>query len=168
MTRCGRFLSRSLLLVALGACAVHYGFSQGAFPPDIKTMAVLPLDNNTASPDVQRELFDAMHSQLDKRLGVRDAPEGRADAVVHGTITAYEADVPVSFSANANQAVSARRKLQITVDIEIVDQKTGKALWTRKGLTESGEYAERAEADGRKLAIQQIVDAIVEGAQSQW
>lgn len=168
MTRCGRFLRSSLLLVALGACAVHYGFSQGAFPPQIKTMAVLPLDNNTASPDVQRELFDAMHAQLEKRLGVREAPEARADAVVRGTITAYNADVPVSFSANANQTVSARRKLQITIDIEIIDQKTGKPLWSRKGLTESGEYAERAEVDGRKQAIQQIVDAIVEGAQSQW
>jgi curli biogenesis system outer membrane secretion channel CsgG len=167
MPRCGRFLNL-LLPLALGACAVHYGFSQGTFPPDIKTMAVLPLDNSTASPDVQRELFDAMRNQLDKRLGVRDAPEARADAVVSGTITTYEADVPVSYSANPNEAVSARRKLQITLDIQIVDQKTGKTLWSQKGLTGSGEYAERAEADGRKEAIQHIIDAIIEGAQSQW
>ncbi|HVA58646.1 MAG: DUF4136 domain-containing protein [Gemmatimonadaceae bacterium] len=131
-------------------------------------MAVLPLDNSTASPDVQRELFDAMRAQLGKRLGVREAPEARADAVVSGTITDYQADVPVSFSANPNQAVSARRKLQITLDIQIVDQKTGKTLWSQKGLSASGEYAERAEADGRKEAIQHLVDAIVEGAQSQW
>lgn len=131
-------------------------------------MAVLPLDNNTASPDVQRELFDAMSTQLDKRLGVRSAPEERADAVVRGTITGYESDVPVSFSANPAQTVSARRKLQITIDIEIVNQKTGKTLWSKKGLTESGEYDERAEADGRKSAIQHLVDDIVEGAQSQW
>jgi Lipopolysaccharide-assembly len=157
-----------LLLAVLGGCGIHYGFSQGAFPPEIKTMAVLPLDNNTASPDVQRELFDAMNTQLDKRLGVRSAPEGRADAVVHGTITGYESDVPVSFSANPAQTVSARRKLQITIDIEIVNQKTGKTLWSKKGLTESGEYDERAEADGRKTAIQHLVDDIVEGAQSQW
>jgi len=167
MQRFGRFLSL-LGLVALGACPVHYGFSQGAFPPNIKTMAVLPFDNNTASPDVQRELFDAMHNQLDKRLGVRDASEERADAVVRGQITAYESDVPVSFSANPNETVSARRQLQITLDVDIVDQKTGKSLWSKKGLTATGEYAERAEADGRKLAIQQIVDQIVDGAQSQW
>jgi Lipopolysaccharide-assembly len=167
MLRSGRFLS-VLLLAVLGGCGMHYGFSQGAFPPEIKTMAVLPLDNNTASPDVQGELFDAMNSQLDKRLGVREAPEARADAVVRGTITAYESDVPVSFSANPNQTVSARRKLQITIDVEIVNQKTGKTLWSKKGLTESGEYDERAEAAGRKIAIQHIVDDIVEGAQSQW
>ncbi len=167
MPRCGRFL-KLLLPLALGACAVHYGFSQGTFPPAIKTMAILPLDNSTASPDVQRELFDAMRNELGKRLGVRDAPEARADAVVSGTITTYEADVPVSYSANPNEAVSARRKLQITLDIQIVDQKTGKTLWSQKGLSGSGEYAERAEGDGRKEAIQHLLDAIVEGAQSQW
>ncbi len=167
MPRCGRFLSL-LLPVALTACGVHYGFSQGTFPPGIQTMAVLPLDNSTASPDVQRELFDAMRTQLGKRLGVRDAPEARADALVSGTITAYDADVPVSFSANPNQTVSARRKLQITLDLQIVDQKTGKTLWSQKGLSASGEYDEGAEADGRKQAIQHLVDSIVEGAQSQW
>jgi len=99
---------------------------------------------------------------------VRDASEERADAVVRGQITAYESDVPVSFSANPNETVSARRQLQITLDVDIVDQKTGKSLWSKKGLTATGEYAERAEADGRKLAIQQIVDQIVDGAQSQW
>ena len=167
MTRSGRFLS-ALLLASLAGCGVHYGFSKGAFPANVKTMAVLPFDNATASPDVQRELFDAMNSQLDKRLGVRDAPEARADAVVSGKITGYEADVPVSFSANPNQAVSARRRLQITIDVKIVEQATGKVLWEQKGLSASGEYAERAEAEGRQQAIKQIVDQIVTGAQSQW
>lgn len=167
MTRSGRFLS-ALLLASLAGCGVHYGFSKGAFPANVKTMAVLPFDNATASPDVQRELFEAMNSQLDKRLGVRDAPEARADAVVSGKITGYEADVPVSFSANPNQAVSARRRLQITIDVKIVEQATGKVLWEQKGLSASGEYAERAEAEGRQQAIKQIVDQIVTGAQSQW
>ena len=167
MPRCGRFLS-ALLLVTLAGCGVHYGFSKGTFPPNIKTMAILPFDNTTASPDVQRELFAVLNDQLDRRLGVREASEARADAVVSGTITAYNSDVPVSFSANPNEAVSARRKLQITLDVKIVDQTTGKTLWEKKGMTASGEYAERAEADGRKEAIKQIVDQIVTGAQSQW
>jgi hypothetical protein len=165
--RSSHFLS-VLTLVALAACGVRYGFSQGAFPPNIKTMAIVPFDNQTASPTVQSELFDAMRSELQKRLGVRDAPQGNADAIVRGTIVAYDADVPVSFSASPNQTLSARRKLQIVIDIEIVDQKSGKILWERKALSADGEYAERAEQEGRKLAIQHIVNDIVDGAQSQW
>jgi hypothetical protein len=99
---------------------------------------------------------------------VRDAPQERADALVRGTIVAYDADVPVAFSADSRQAISARRRLQITVDVEIVDQTTGKVLWQRKALRAEGEYAERAEPEGRRQAIGKLVNDIVEGAQSQW
>ena len=163
----GNFL-RATLLVMLAACGVHYGFSEGAFPAHIHTMAVLPFDNQTASPELQGELYDSMRRELQHRLGVRDAAQDKADAIVRGTIVSYDADVPVAFSADPRQAVSARRRLQITIDVEILDQTTGKTLWQRKGLRAEGEYAERAEADGRQEAIKRIVNDIVDGAQSQW
>lgn len=156
------------MLAAISGCGIRYGFSEGAFPSHIKTMAVLPFENQTSAAELQSELFDNMRKGLQKRLGVRDAVQERADALVRGSIVAYDADIPVAFSADPRQAVSARRRLQITVDIEILDQTNGKVLWQRKGLKGEGEYAERAEPDGRRLAIESIVNTIVEGAQSQW
>ena len=58
--------------------------------------------------------------------------------------------------------------MQITVDVEIVDQTTGRKLWERKGLTADGEYSERGEAQGRRQAVEKLVNDVVEGAQSQW
>lgn len=158
----------SLALVLLGACGIKYGFAGGGLPSNIRTMAVLPLENQTASSEVQRELFEQMRRELQRRLGVRDASESRADALVRGVIQSYEADVPVAISADPNQAVSSRRRLQIVVDVEIVDQTSGKVLFQRKGLRGEGDYAQGAEQDGRRQAIQRIVNDIVEGAQSQW
>ena len=152
----------------LTGCGVRYGFSEGAFPAHIRTMAVLPFDNQTPAAEIQSELFQSMRRELQRRLGVRDAPQEKADALVRGTITLYDADVPVAFSADPSQAVSARRRLQITVDVEIIDQTNGKILWQRKALRAEGEYAERAEPEGRKHAIDRLVTEIVEGAQSQW
>ena len=131
-------------------------------------MAVLPFDNQTTSPEVQRELLDFMRKELQRRLGVRDASENRADAVVRGVISAYDVDVPVAVSANPSQAVSARRRLQVTVDVEIVEQANGRVLFQRKGMRGEGDYDERAEPEGRRKAIEKIVNDIVEGAQSQW
>ena len=131
-------------------------------------MAILPFENETAASELQSELLEGMRKELQRRLGVRDAAQERADALVRGTILSYDVDVPVAFSADPRQAVSARRRLQITIDVEIVDQTTGKMLWQRKGLRAEGEYAERAELEGRKQAIAKIVNDIVEGAQSQW
>ena len=155
-------------LSATGGCGIRYGFSEGAFPSHVKTMAVLPFDNQTSAPELQNELFENMRKELQKRLGVRDAMQDKADALVRGMIVAYDADVPVAFSADPRQAVSARRRLQITVDVEILDQTTGKVLWQRKALRGEGEYNERGEQDGRRQAIVKIVNDIVEGAQSQW
>ncbi|MBK7835812.1 MAG: hypothetical protein IPJ56_26345 [Gemmatimonadetes bacterium] len=87
---------------------------------------------------------------------------------MQGKITTFEADVPVSFSADPTRATSARRRLQLRVDVKIVDQTTGRILYERTGVSAEGEYAEREEAAGRKQAIQRIVNEIIEGAQSQW
>lgn len=154
------------LMVTLTGCL--YGFAGGGLPTHIRTVAVMPFDNETATPELPRELQEALRQGMQARLGLRDAPEERASAVVRGTITRYELDIPVGFSANPNQATSARRRLRVLVDIEIVDQVTGKVLWQKTGVSAEGEYADRGEADGRKQAIERIVTEIIEGAQSQW
>lgn len=160
-------LISALLVVVLASC-FPYGFAGGGLPSDVKTLAVLPFDNQTPSPDLQREVFDAMRRGLQSHLGLRDAPEARADAVLRGTLLRYDVDIPVAYSADPRQATTARRRLQIVLDIELVDQRSGKALWQRKGLTAEGEYAESAEAAGRRQAIDKLVNDVVEGAQSQW
>jgi hypothetical protein len=163
-----RFGVSSLLILVLAACGFPYGFSGGGLPQHVRSVAVLPFDNETSSPDVQRELHELLRRELRGRLGVREASQDRADAVVQGIIRSYDADIPVGFSADRNQAVSARRKLQIAVDISIVDQTNGRTLLERKGLRGEGEYPERGEAEGRRLALQRIVTDVIEGAQSQW
>jgi len=167
MRRSGSWLV-SLALAFAAGCGIRYGFSQGGFPPHIRTIAILPFDNETSSPDISKELFDEMHSELKKRLGVRDAPQERANAIVRGKIRAYDADVPVGFSASPNTSLTARRQVQVTIDISITDQSNGRVLLQQNAMTEHAEYAERAEAEGRKTAIKRLVNAIVEKAQSQW
>jgi hypothetical protein len=156
----------SLCLLLMTGCL--YGFAGGGLPPNIRTVALTTFDNQTPAPEIPKELYDQMHRELQRRLGVRDAPADKADAVIRGVISSYDADVPVSFSANPQQAVSARRRLQLTIEIEIVDQATGKVLYANKALRQEADYAERAEQEGRTQAIQKIVNEIVTGVQSNW
>ena len=39
--------------------------------------------------------------------------------MVRGTLLRYDVDVPIGFSADPRQATTARRKLQIAVNVEI-------------------------------------------------
>jgi len=162
-----RFGAYSLVLVALCAC-IPYSFTGGGLPTHIRTVAILPFDNQTATPELPRELTEAIRAALRDRLGLRDATEAKANALVRGTVQRYEVDIPVGYSANNKQVTTASRLLQLTVDIEMVDQVTGKTLWQRKGLLAEGQYQERGEAEGRRKAIDTIVRQMIEGAQSQW
>lgn len=160
-----RFLLFSALVFT--GC-MPYGFAGGGLPSHVRTIAVLPFDNQTAAPELQREVFDALRAQLHRKLGLRDATEAKANALVRGAIQRYETDVPIGYSADKPSTTSARRMLQISVDVELVDQVSGKTLWQRKGLIAQGQYEERGEALGRQKAIERMVNDIVQGAQSQW
>jgi hypothetical protein len=156
----------SLTVTAISAGC--YGFAGGQLAGNPRTVAILPFDNETASSDLPRELAEALREGLEKRLGLRAAPEGRADVIMRGKITGYELDVPVAVSADRRQASSARRRLTIALNLELVKQSDGKVLWQKSNITAEGEYAERAELTGRKEAIQRIVNEVIEGAQSTW
>lgn len=154
------------LLPILGGCL--YGFAGGGLPPHVRTVAVLPFDNETSSPELPLELQAALRTGMQNRLGLRDAPEETANAVVKGKITRFTFDDAAAFSANSSQSTSARRRLRVQVDVEIVDQVSGRVLWSRTAMQADGEYSDRGEAQGRKQAIDRIVNDVIEGAQSQW
>ena len=157
----------SAILLAMAGC-MPYGFAGGGLPSHIRTVAVIPFENLTAVSEVQEELANALRTQLRERLGLRESSENRASALVRGTIQRYEADIPIGFSATNKSQTSARRQLQISIDIEMIDQVTGKTLWQQKGLMKDGQYEERGEASGRKQAIERLVNEVIQGAQSQW
>ncbi|HEU4569717.1 MAG TPA: LPS assembly lipoprotein LptE [Gemmatimonadales bacterium] len=138
----------------------------------MKTVAVLPFDNFTTDPTLTQAVGVAVRDAVEGRLGLRAAGERQADAVVRGSITRYEPDVPVAYTGGAagrvNQVEVTRRLVQLTVTVEIVDQRSGKVLWQRSGLTVEGDYSPGQEAEGRRKALDRLAVNIVEGAQSQW
>jgi hypothetical protein len=152
--------------VLLSGC---YGFSGGGgLPKTLKTVAIQPFDNQTAVPDLQREVFEQIRSAMRERLNLREAPEARADVVVRGTLAKYDVDLPAGASADGRQTSSTRRRLVIVLDVEIIDQTTGRTLFKRDGLQREGQYVEGGEVTGRRNALESLVTDLIEGVQSQW
>jgi hypothetical protein len=132
-------------------------------------VAVLPFDNQTPEPTLTQEISQAVREAVERRLGLRQSAEAQADAVVRGSITRYEPDLPVAYTGgDSSQVTVTRREVQITVSVEILDQKQGKTLWQRNGLVVKGDYDSGQEAVGRSKALDDLVVNIVDGAQSQW
>ncbi|HYT72584.1 MAG TPA: DUF4136 domain-containing protein [Gemmatimonadales bacterium] len=151
----------------MGLAGCLYGFAGGGLP-NIKTVAILPFENQTPEPALTKEVNDAVLEAFQGRLGLRPAAERNADAVVRGRVVRYEPDVPLSFRAGEGSSDVTQRQVQITLDVEIVDQRDGKTLWQRQGLTVAGEYRPPQEGTGRKVALEKLVHDLVDGAQSQW
>lgn len=151
--------------LSLSGC---YGFAGGGLPPAIKTVAILPFDNQTTEPTLTQEINIAVRDAVESRLGLRQAGQTQADALVRGSITRYEPDLPVAYTGDNNQVNVTRRLVQIAVSVEILDQRQNRPLWQRSGLVVEGDYATGREGEGRRKALDQLVTNIVEGAQSQW
>ncbi|MEX2157278.1 MAG: LptE family protein [Gemmatimonadales bacterium] len=144
-----------------------YGFAGGGLP-NVKTVAILPFENDTPEPALTQEVSDAVRRAMEDRLGLRVATEANADAIVRGRVVRYDPDLPVAIQPGQGQVTVTKRKVQLTVDVEIINQRDGTTVWKRQGLSVDGEYDPPQEAQGRKVALEKLVNDIVDGAQSQW
>ena len=143
-----------------------YGFAGGTLP-NVKTVAILPFENDTPEPALTQEVSEAVRQAFEGRLGLRVAPEASADALVRGRIARYDPDVPIALLPGQGEVTVTKRKVQLAVDVEILNQREGTTVWKRQVLVD-GEYNPGREADGRKVALDKLVNQIVDGAQSQW
>lgn len=164
-----RVTAGALATVSLATLPACYRFSGGGgLPRNIKTVAIQPFDNQTASPELQRDVFEELRKVLLDRLNLREAPEARADLVVRGVIAKYDVDLPAGASADGRQTTTNRRRLLLSLDIEIIEQATGRELLKKSGMQREGQYAEGSEKTGRRNAIESLMSDIIEGLQSQW
>ena len=112
----------------------------------------------------------AVREAVESRLGLRTASEANADAIVRGVILRYEPDILLTVQPTERGAPAqvTGRRVQLTVRVEIYDQREERMLWERTSLTVDGEYNPPQEATGRQRALEKLVADIVDGAQSQW
>ena len=162
-------------LAALGAALLlggcMYSLTGGGLPPHVRTMYVEYYDNSTPHEilrgDVQRE----QQQELPRSLGVRLAPQTAADAVVRGKLTSYdEATVNIDPNTSPGGRITAeQRRVQITFDAEIYDVRNDAVIWTGTSISAIGNFGRGEDVNvGRERAVREIVQKIVEGAQSQW
>jgi hypothetical protein len=171
-----RILGISVLASTAVLSGCLYGFKGGGgFPTDIRTMYVEPFENQTAQVELDQQLFRRLTDRLPRALGIRLGGEDNADAVITGKITRYDnvgqnyvpgAATPTN-SASLNIVTN---QVTITVSVQIVDRKRNVVLWESTSLVGRGDYrtTDQQETDGRDIALNHILQQIIDGAQSQW
>lgn len=161
------------VLAVLAACATVagcYSFTGGGLPPHIRTIYVLPVENRTAQFELTepftRQLTDAVRS----RLGVQLAARENADAEIRAEIIRYD-DAATNFSGVENVGADVfQRRITIAARVEIVDLTRNEIVWDGSGVSGTGEYAPDSETEqtGQDVALENLIQKIIDGAQSQW
>lgn len=157
-------------LILLGGC--NYGLrGGGGFPSSIRTVSVERFDNQTVQYGLEDQVYLKLFDELPRRLGVRPASAENADAVIRGRITRYD-DAARNYrpGEGGNQTEVLQRQVQITLAIEVVDTRRNLIIWESSGVNGNGEYtsSSQTDAEGRTKAIENLVQQILDGVQSQW
>ena len=164
-------LALSLLFLGASTQGCLYSFRGGTFPPHIRTIAIVPFENTTTRLELTQELHTVLLRSLPRSLGIRVAGEDVADAVVRGRITVYDVSTP-NYRADptGDRAEVLQRQVTIGVTVEILDLVNNEILWEDSAMRGEGQYLEASEAEevGKQLAIDLLVQRIVDGAQSNW
>lgn len=149
----------------------NYSFRGGSFPDHIRTLAILPFDNETGLFEITQEIHQFLLREVPRGLGVNQGAEGNADAILRGTISRYTLDTPL-YRAGADRAGPEvlQRQVSINLRVELIDVVNNEILWENGGLTARGQFLEASETEevAREEAIERLAQLIIDGAQSTW
>ena len=163
---------RSVLLVALlGLAGCNYGFSGGGgLPSNLKTAHVPPIENRTSQFDLTDQFNTLLLEAVRSNLGLQLASAADADAIITAVLVGYN-DRPLNFEAVEDQGAQVfERQVTIRAAVEIRDVEQGIVVWASPGVTGVGDYRPATDLDttGKEMALESLVQKIVDGAQSQW
>jgi hypothetical protein len=170
--RSGHQAPANIGLLAIALLAGCYGFQGGGgFPSTIRTVYIQPFDNQTAQFELDQQIFGKLLEKLPRALGVRPGGQEVADAIVRGKVVRYD-DVAQNYRAGSEQqdVQVLQHQVTVTISVELIDTRRRVVLWESSGLSGRGEYIPGQQSDvvARDLAVENLVQQIIDGAQSQW
>ncbi|MFW6083731.1 MAG: LPS assembly lipoprotein LptE [Gemmatimonadota bacterium] len=147
-----------------------YSFTGGGLPPHIRTVYVLPVENRTAQFELTEPFARQLSDAVRGRLGVQLASRDNADAEIRAEIVRYD-DVAGNFSGVEDVGADVfQRRVTVSARVEIVDLTRNEIVWEGSSVNGTAEYAPDSETEetGQNLALENLIQRIIDGAQSQW
>jgi hypothetical protein len=153
-----------------------YSFQAGAgFPDYVRTVAIVPFENQTNRPELTDEVFQALLTEFPRSQGLQPAGEDVADAIVEGVIKRYDLSTPSYRSGGAGENPQVlQRQVTLVLEVRILNRAPDggewEVLWESTNVSGLGQYLEETETEdtGRALALEILIQRIIDGAQSNW
>lgn len=160
-------------LIALIVFGLVYGcgfytFKATSLPPHLKSVDIPLLVNQSMEPDVADEITRELNRQIliDNLLRIVTT-EG--DATIRGTVTSYVHE-PYAYGASSTRQVDVKLYVvKIVADVEFYDNVKDAPIF-KEAVTGQGiyDFDKQTEDDGRKKAVLDIVQRIIQNSMQGW
>ncbi len=150
-----------ILALVLSFESCWYSFSDKPFP-EIETLGVIPLENDTPEYDLASQATDNLTSRLAGSSSYKLASPDVADAVVSGRIISYNRRV--NTYDESEDAIDYIVKIQARV--KFVQRSTDKQLWEQVLEGYAVFPTGGDENDAKSEAVQMLVDRIYDKIKS--
>jgi hypothetical protein len=160
------------MVATIGMIGCNYTFAGGGgLPSHIETVYVPPVDNNTTQFALTQTFTDKLLEAVRRNLGVQLAAEAEADATIVAELSRYT-DLAINFQGVEDVGAAVfQRRVSIVARVQIIDRSKNEIIWNGTGVSGEGEYSPAdpaGESTGQEVALDNLVQKIVDGAQSQW
>lgn len=125
------------LLLTLPGCGYHFSGGGRSFAPELHTMSVALLANETREIGIEKRIAFAIEREFGMRGPLRIAAAAtEGDLVLSGTVRDAE-DRPVAFNRKDEVLVY---QSTLALDLELRRRDTGELLWQVHGLRGTSDY----------------------------
>ena len=161
----GRYVAAVVccLVVSLSLVGCGYRVAE-TYPTAYATVSVPIFENRTFYKGIEFALAEALTKQITSRTPYRIASPGSADTVLQGSITRVE---QFSVARTGESSLPEQMEMQVTVNFQWKDLRTGEDIIDRVGFTAVGRYiptqpvgeaVQVAQFDAANSLAQDIVD----------
>lgn len=156
-----------LVLAAAGLAGCGYT-TKTNFPTDVQSVQVKMFGNRSFYRGVEFDLTEAVVKEIELRTPYKVVSNAAADTLLEGTVVGVS---QVRLSRRREGGLPQEMEVQIMVDFVWRNQRTGRIITDRKGLTVVGRYVPAARetlAAGEHEAVQKMAAQIVSSMAGQW
>lgn len=168
-----RFLA--LALASLGAVSCSSDASKGysfssTFPEGVTSVSVNVFENQTFAVGLERDVTEAIIKEIQRSTPLVVVREGSADSDLVGVIVAAEMR---RLSLDSVTGLSQELAVQVTVDFDWTDRRSGRVLTSRRSFTATDTFVparqtgERLEV-GQTGAVQRLAKELVSEMRAEW
>ena len=162
-----RYFLFFLLCISFAGCGV-YTFSGSTLPSHLKTVDIPLFKNQSLKPGVAEEITAELNREVQETNLLKPVSQN-SDASFLGTVLSYD-NRPYTYGSKSVRDIDVSSySVKISVEVEFLDNKKDKTIY--KGvITEDGiyDFEKETEEDGKKRAVERIIDKIMQNSVQSW